>query len=1265
LQELINRHEILRTEFMILDGELVQSIQEEIEVDFEHVSEGGEDEEQWMLAFVKPFDLGKASQLRSKLIKMNDYHLLMIDMHHIISDGMSIGTFINEFTGLYNGKKLESLTHQFKDYSEWMRSRDLTPQKEYWIGEFRGEIPILDLPLDYVRPKEQNFDGAMISLETGKELGHKIKELARQTGTTEYMVFLASAMVLLGKYANGEDVVIGSPISGRTHQDTEKMLGIFINTLAMRGRPERDTSFKQLLEEVKASSLKAYENQEYPIEELIENIDVKRDLSRSPLFDVMLNVQNNESSEFRLDNVSSEYTGVANQVAKFDLTFNIGEAHGNFQIALEYCTALFKKSTAKRILEYYAELLTNLLERPDAKLKEISMVTDAEQRLILEEFNNTHVEYPKDATVVQLFEEQVEKTPNQIAVVFEDEKITYKELNARANALAYKLKELGIKPDDYVVLVTERSVEMIIGICGIIKAGGAYIPIEPTYPIDRIKYMLENVNPKVVITYQAEIETEIPVIDLGEVEIWDEVDENPVHVNQVEDLIYCIYTSGTTGKPKGVMIEHGGVVNLRQSYIHDMELTEKDVLLQFASICFGQSAVEILACLTIGAVVCVAPSSIRSNPKDIETYINKHAVTFTSLTPKLIQELDPIALPSLRFLESGGEAGSLSELKKWIEHCQVTNAYGMTELTLNASFFNIELETELLCIGQPITNTQIYIMNGDMLSGIGVPGELCIAGAGLARGYLNQPELTAEKFTHNPYGNPHSPYGNGRLYRTGDLARWLPDGNIEYLGRIDQQIKIRGFRIEPKEIESQILKLGTVKETVVLAREDETGDKYLCAYLVSEEEILAHELRQYLSTVLPNYMIPSYFVRLEKIPLTSNGKLDRKALPMPDVEGSVGYTAPRNPTEEILVQVWCEILGHKKIGIYDNFFDLGGHSLKAAIVINKMNIELDINIPLAELYANLCIADIAEYISSMKEDEFDNVDGVLLLKKGKKINKNFFMVHAGHGKGEAYMKLSNHMSDEFNYWGINYENPTSYDPCVMPMENLAARYIKKIKKIQEKGSYYISGWCIGGVIAFEMAKQLETAGDKVKFVGLYNSPAMDRETKLLTGFTLKNELDIMQVLFQDCHFSKRYDNVKSVEVLWNQVVEDLESAVLNDDKVKEKVYNQVCMVLPLVKNVVKDHTQTEIGEIIHYFNLLRGLGNINGQYDLKGKINAKMSYFIALRAGEHSMHWNRELWKERSHKKVDFHHIDADHFSMFEDDEDVRKLAFALTGVLN
>ena len=498
LQAMTDRHEILRTRFLMVDGEPVQKILDHVEADFEYIT-SNEPDEQLMKEFLRPFDLESGKNVRLKLVDKGEYHLMMFDMHHIVSDGMSVNTFTNEFMALYNGEKLEPLTHQFKDYSEWMRTRDLSSQAEYWKSQFEDEIPVLDMPTDYMRPQEQSYSGAITSTKLNEELSKRIKELVNQTSATEYMVFLAAVMVMLSKYSRQEDIVIGSPISGRTHKDTENMLGMFVNTLAMRGKPEHDKTFTEFLKEIKETCLKAYENQEYPFEELVEAVDVQRDMSRNPLFDVMLVLQNNEITELELGGSEAEGTDTKYTVSKFDLTFNIAEYNGKFGIMLEYCTALFKQESAERLLVHFVEVLKTITTNAEQKIGDIEMATEEERSIIQNDFNATETEYPKDKTIVELFEEQVKKMPDNTAIVFEDRRLTYAEFNAKANVLAHKLRGIGVKPDDFVAIIADRSIEMICGIYGIIKAGGAYVPIDPIYPEDRISFMLEDCAPKAVL----------------------------------------------------------------------------------------------------------------------------------------------------------------------------------------------------------------------------------------------------------------------------------------------------------------------------------------------------------------------------------------------------------------------------------------------------------------------------------------------------------------------------------------------------------------------------------------------------------------------------------------------------------------------------------------------------------------------------------------------------------------------------------------------
>ncbi len=1002
LEQLTARHEALRTSFHSENGETVQKIAKEVRIEFEYEEWTDRKEENLLFGFVRPFDLGKAPLMRVKAVKTGgDKTILMFDMHHIISDGMSISILTKELSMLYNGEQLKPLRVQYKDYSEWMRTRDLSEQKKYWQGVFKDSVPVLDLPLDHLRPQTQSYAGSSINGMLTAKQKKAVDKLCRKTGATAYMVLLSTMMILLGKYSRQEDVVVGSPISGRTHKDTEDMMGMFVNTLAMRGYPKGDKKYLDFLKEVRESALKAYENQEYPFEELVESVEIQRDLSRNPLFDVMFVLQNNEQVNFEMKGLEMASIDSEHNIAKFDLTLNMSETEDGYEMNWEYCTDLFKQGSVERMMKHFSHLVDELTANPEGKIGELSVLDEEEKRLVIGTFNDTAAEYPSGKTVVELFEEQVSRTPDNIAVVFEEEKMTYRELNEKANQLAYKLRKLGVKPDNKVAILTQRSIEMVIGIYGIIKAGGAYVPIDPDCPEERIRYMLEDCRPKAILLGKVElpVRTNIPVIDLFDKAIYTGEIGNPEHVNTPNDLIYIIYTSGTTGRPKGVMIEHDGIVNFRQYFIYYHDISQNDIALQFASLAFDATVYEMTMSLLIGARLCLCPVDVLKDTKLFQEYITKHNVTIAILPPQYLAQVD---IQHFRTIITGGSETNQELVRTNSKHMRYSNDYGPTEATVCATHWACnpgEQVPKRVPIGKPIVNKQVYIMNGSELCGIGMPGELCIAGVGLARGYLNLPELTAEKFVENPFGK-------GRMYRSGDLARWLPDGNIEFLGRIDEQVKIRGFRIEPGEIETQLLKHQLIKEAVVVAKGDSDGGKYLCAYYVAETELRLEELRGHLSGELPDYMVPSYFIHLDNIPLTNNGKIDKKALPEPDGNISTGipYIAPTNEVEEKMVTIWQEILGVEKVGINDNFFELGGHSLKATLLVLKIHKEFNAEIPLREIFKLPTVKGLAAYIKSTDESIYSSIIpvGVKEYYPVSAAQKRLYILDQIEGAGKNY-----------------------------------------------------------------------------------------------------------------------------------------------------------------------------------------------------------------------------------------------------------------------
>jgi len=983
-KKLVVRHDALRTYFKTIDGEIVQRIDNSYEfklaVKNENISIND-----IMDKLVRPFDLDKAPLFRAELVENDADKYLSIDMHHIISDGVSMSILIKEFSEIYNGQSLEALKLQYKDFAAWqnnfLKSEAIKKQEEYWINRFSDEIPVLNMPTDYVRPAVQSFEGDNVSFEADEKITGALRRLAKETGSTMHMVLLSAFTILLSKYSGQEDIVVGSPIAGRRHTDLQNIMGNFVNTLALRNNPKGDKKYIDFLKEVKENSLKAYENQSYQFETLVEKLDARRDTSRNPLFDVMFNIADTVAArDIRLNDVLLKYCDSESKISKFDLTLNAIENDKKLVFNIEYCLKLFSNETIQRLSSHYIKILDNISRNTEIKLIEIDILSEQERNQILYEFNNTKVDYPKDKTIHELFEAQAEKTPGNIAVVFKDKKLTYRELNEKANSLARVLRDKGIKADSIVGIMVERSLEMIIGIMGILKAGGAYLPIDPSYPKERIEYMLEDAKAELLIAdnkYVGSVELSNEIININSEKSYSVHCENLNTVNGFSDLAYVIYTSGSTGNPKGVMIEHKQVVNFIHGIVRETNMNSYNSILCMTTICFDIFVLETTVPLTQGLKVVIVSEEDRNNGDKLGEILEKNNVEIIQGTPSSINAL----LDSNRFVSAtkgvkvmliGGEKLQLSLLEKLYVNSDIKiyNVYGPTEATVWATIKFIN-KGEEITIGKPMSNVKVYIVNNNKLSPIGIPGELCIAGYGLARGYLNELDLTAEKFVESPF-EP-----GAKMYKTGDLARWMPDGDIEFLGRIDNQVKIRGFRIELEEIENKLLQNEDIKQAVVLINDGKDNDRYICAYVVSEREIGNLDLKNYLRKSLPEYMIPTYFIQLEKMSLTHNGKIDRKALPKVDFElFSNKYEAPRNEIEEELAKMWSGILGIEKIGINDNFFELGGHSLKAITLSAFIHKRINLKVSLKDIFDNPTIKELAAFIKELEENIYESIEPV-------------------------------------------------------------------------------------------------------------------------------------------------------------------------------------------------------------------------------------------------------------------------------------------------
>ena len=983
LLNLINRQDSLRTSFDVIDGEPVQIVHKNIKFKRSYREALSEDLPNIVNDFIQPFNLKKAPLFRVELIKTGEHqHVLLMDFHHIIFDGMSLVVFLDELSKLYSGETLPPLSIQYKDFSVFqnlmMESEHYKDQEEFWLNEFSGDIPVLDLPVDHRRPPVQDYTGDRYNFIVGRDLTYNLKRISGETETTLYIVLLAALNVLFQKYTSQEDIVIGVPAGGRTRHDLKDIVGMFVNTLPVRNFPSEDKTFREFLLETKENFLDAYKNQDYQLEQLIEKLNTKREPGRNPLFDIVFVYQNMGMRELNLAGLNIDINTCQRGSSKFDITFEGEEINRELNFSVEYRTSIFEKETIKRISRHFRNILSQVCQNSDQTIKDIDILTPEEEKTLLYDFNRTEAEFPRKELIHTIFEKQVEKTPDNIAVEFEETQWTYKELNEKSNQVARILREKGVGPDSLVAIMLEKRPEMIAGMLGILKAGGAYIPINPRYPVDRIEYQLQDSKSPILVTtnqWKDIVEYEGESIDLLDEKIYEQEGSNLEIVNSPSDLCYIIYTSGSTGKPKGVMIEHHNVVRLLKNDKFQFEFSDNDVWTMFHSFCFDFSVWEMYGALLNGAKLLIVPRDTAINPDKFLKMLAEKNVTVLNQTPgsfyNLVEEeaKNPEKTLNIRYIVFGGEALQPVMLKGFHEkypQTKLINMYGITETTVHVTFKEItqlEIDENISNIGLPIPTLTTYVMDKNLkLVPFGVAGELCVGGDGVARGYLNRPDLTETRFVTNPYRLKE------RIYRSGDLARRLITGEMEYLGRIDFQVKIRGFRVELGEIENQLLRHEAINKVVVLAREDEQRNKYMCAYYVSEGDLSVEDLREFLSKNLPDYMIPSYFIRLDWMPLTPNGKVDRKALPEPgrEIETGEDYIAPSTPREEKITAVWQKVLGVDKIGINDNFFALGGHSLKAVALVAELQKQFVVNVN--DIFEHQTIKELAEKIHERKDN---------------------------------------------------------------------------------------------------------------------------------------------------------------------------------------------------------------------------------------------------------------------------------------------------------
>lgn len=1031
INEIVRRHDSLRATFSLIGDELFQIISpfsafrlpiKDLRSIPNMADRGAKAEKLVADEIEQLFDLAEGPLFRVKLFGLSDEdHILVVTFHHIVADGWSLGVFFRELSALYeafsqgNDSPLKDLSIQYGDYvrwqREWLQGDVLEQRLFYWKNQLNNVPKLLNLPTDHPRPTQQSFGGASLSMILSKELSDKLNALSRQEGVTLFMILLAAFQALLYRLSGQDDIVVGSPIAGRNRSEFEGLIGLFLNTLVLHTDLSGNPSFRELLKRVRKVTLGAYAHQDVPFERLLQEMRLERSLSYTPLFQAMFVLLNTPDSELKLSGLTTSWLDnrfkLQRTTSMFDLFLWIYESPDGLYGKVSYNTDLFEAITIQRTIDHFRILLESIVGEPDQSITVFPLLRVEEREQILVEWNNTQTGYPQDRFVHQLFEEQVERTPDAVAVVLERQQLTYRELNTRSNQLAHYLKNRGVGIETPVGICLERPLEMVVGLLGILKAGGVYVPLDPAYPKERLAFMVEDTQMQVLLT-QKELINDLSEIIRSEESLsrvehrnskfqgpavvcvdtdWQDIGmesaQTPVSEATAENLAYVIYTSGSTGKPKGVMISHRGIANRVLWGLSTYQLTRTDRVLQSFSYTFDFSIWEIFTALVAGATLVMARPGERQDSGYLAKLIADEKVTVAGFVPSmldvLLEEKDFQSCSCLKKVVCGGEAFPVEIQERFFTHfyAELQNTYGPTEAAIDVTFWICKPEKmqRTVPIGHPIANTQIYILDSHLQPvPIGIRGELYIGGVGLARGYLSSPDLTAEKFIPNPFTDQ----AGARLYKTGDLARYLPDGNIEFLGRIDHQVKIRGYRIELGEIESVLNQHAAVRDSVVVAANDTTAnhdvadnlesDKRLVAYVAQtrKQTVTISELRIFLKDKLPDYMVPSAFVFLDSLPLTPNGKLDRKALPAPDQnrpELEDTFVAPRSPVEELLAQIWATVFKVNQVGVDDNFFDLGGHSLLAARVVSRVRDALQIDLPLRTLFEKPTIAELTEAIA--------------------------------------------------------------------------------------------------------------------------------------------------------------------------------------------------------------------------------------------------------------------------------------------------------------
>ncbi|MDB6121304.1 MAG: amino acid adenylation domain protein [Pedosphaera sp.] len=1110
LNGIVQRHEPLRTTFKVVDVEPVQVISpgrsfKTPERDLSKLPEGKREIEALHLLEVdakKPFNLADDLMVRTQLIRLSSTeHILGVNIHHIAADGWSIGIFYQELQALYDAflrgeeSPLPELTIQYADFGvwqrQWLQGPVLQKQLDYWRRQLAGAPALLELPLDKPRPAVQSYRGGRREFVLDRTLIRAFKELVNKESCTLFMGLLAVFKTLVLRYTGQTDIVVGSPIANRTRAETEGIIGCFSNTLVLRTNLSGTPNFREVLKRVRETTMDALVHQDLPFEKLVEALQPVRDPSYSPLFQLMFMLQNAPVSVSETGSLGLAPFEVVNGTTKFDVTLAVVEGSTGISGVVEYSSDLFKDETIERFVGHWQTLLKSIVATPEEPITRLTPLTPIEYQQLIVDWNATEKNYPRELTLPELVEAQAARTPEVTAVEFEGKRITYGELNRRANQLARHLRSLGVAPEVRVGICVERSLEMVIGLLAIVKAGGAYVPLDPKYPRERLTLIVTDAQLKVLLTQKSllsewsESKSGSPRLVCIDDVYFAKEDESNLNLKfGSESPAYMLYTSGSTGKPKGVLITHRAMVNFLFSMAEEPGLTAQDVCLAVTTLSFDIAGMELWLPLMVGARVLLVSAEVAIDGRHLAEQTSQATVMqATPGTWRLLIEAGWQGDPKLKLL-CGGEAWPDELAAQLLSRCgSLWNMYGPTETTIYSAALQVRAGEPPL-IGPPIANTQLYILDNNLQPvPMGVAGELHIGGDGLARGYWQREELTHEKFINNPF-KP-----GGRLYKTGDLVRYRSGRRIEFLGRMDQQVKVRGYRIEPGEIESLLNQHPGVREAVVVVREDMNGGKRLVAYVVPKANgtCTVEILHQTLKEKLPEYMVPSAILLLPSLPLTPNGKIDRKAVPAPDsARAERAFVAPRDPLELQLTQLWEKIFGIEPIGIQDNFFELGGHSLLAVRLFAQVEKLTGKSLPLVTLFQSPTIEQLAVIL---RQQGWEPPWSSLVPIKPDGSKPPFYCVHGVGGNILEYMDLAKYMEADQPFYGLQAAGLNGKKPWHGSVEEMASYYIEEIQAFQPRGPYYIGGSSFGGLVAYEMALQLHDKGEQVALLAFFDTHA--------------------------------------------------------------------------------------------------------------------------------------------------------------------------------